>query len=362
MGRSGKPSARSEGDPGDADERSQANPMTTAQVPHQPGTVIGILLGLVFLALLAALIFLTGKRPVPGRGAQAETLSVLPLRIRLRTLPTVTAPFVATESEVTKLMLLEDQGGWVRVQDGEGLSGWAERNSLERTSERDRRLKRYEAIKRLPALAALITKRTPLYAGPGIFYPVIGELPSDTQLRVYTLDHDYYAIDHNGEIAYADVDAIDVSSAGTRQLDVSTAPSTVPTETTASAAPPPTDTAAPPMMPPQETVAPPAETAPVSQGVYSAVPLGGTQPEEVERVLPHYPMNARRAGAEGPVVGRGIVRRDGTIDNVEIIKDLPYGLGEAALQAVSQWKFRPATYHGEPIDGDYTVTVNFRLR
>jgi TonB family protein len=335
--------------------------MTTAQVRHHRGTLIVIVLGLIFLGLLGALIFLTGKRPLPAGGAQAETLSVLPLRIRLRTLPTVTAPVVATESEGTKLIQLEDQGAWIRVQDPEGLSGWAERNSLERTSERARRLGRYQAIKRLPALAAVITKRTPLYAGPGIFYPVIGELPSDTQVRVYTRDHDYYAIDHNGEIAYADVDAIDVSSAGTRQLDVSTAPSTAPTETTASVAPPPTDTGLPPVVPPPETAAP-IDTAPINQGVYSAVPLGGTQPEEVDRVLPRYPINARRAGADGSVVVRGIVRRDGTIDNVEIIKDLPYGLGEAALQAVSRWKFRPATYHGEPIDVYYTVTVNFRLR
>ena len=78
-------------------------------------------------------------------------------------------------------------------------------------------------------------------------------------------------------------------------------------------------------------------------------------------MLPRYPMNARRAGAQGSVVVRGIVRRDGTIDNVEVIKDLEYGLGEAARQAVSQWRFRPATYRGEPIDVYYTVTVNFRL-
>ena len=59
---------------------------------------------------------------------------------------------------------------------------------------------------------------------------------------------------------------------------------------------------------------------------------------------------------------RGIVRRDGTIDNVEVIKDLPYGLGEEARRAVSQWRFRPATYRGEAIDVYYTVTVNFRLQ
>ena len=59
---------------------------------------------------------------------------------------------------------------------------------------------------------------------------------------------------------------------------------------------------------------------------------------------------------------RGVVRKDGSIDNVEIIKDLPFGLGEAAKEAVEQWRFRPATYRGEPIDVYYTVTVNFRLR
>src|SRR6185295_15121622 len=96
--------------------------------------------------------------------------------------------------------------------------------------------------------------------------------------------------------------------------------------------------------------------------VYAAVPLRGTQPEEVDRVVPRYPMAARAAGAGGRVVIRGIVRRDGTIDNVEILKDLPYGLGEAARDAVEQWRFRPATYRGEAIDVYYTVTVNFRLQ
>jgi len=328
--------------------------MTSAQVRHQRGLLVVILLGIIFLALLAALIFTTGKRPIAG-AAESESLSVLPLRIRLRTQPSATAPVVATETEGTKLRALEDRGAWVRVQDEEGMAGWAERNSLERTSERDRRLGRYEAIRKLPSLAAMVTARTPLYAGPGIFYPIIGELSSDSQVRVYTRDHDFYAIDHNGQIAYADVDAIDVSSAGTRQLDVSTAPPP-PTETTASATPPTETETAPPPTPPTETTA-----APIEQGVYSAVPLGGTQPEEIDRVLPRYPGAARRAGVQGPVVVRGIVRKDGAIDDVEVIKDLPYGLGDAAREAVSRWRFRPATYRGEPIDVYYTVTVNFRL-
>src|SRR6185295_8450682 len=132
------------------------------------------------------------------------------------------SPVVATAVSGEKLIVLEDRGAWVRVQNEEGLAGWAERNALERTSERDRRLARYAAIRKMPALSAIATARTPLYAGPGIFYPIIGELPDETQVRVYTRDHDFYAIDHDNQIAYADVDAIDVSSAGTRQVEVHT--------------------------------------------------------------------------------------------------------------------------------------------
>ena len=329
--------------------------MTSAQVRHRRGLLVVILLGAIFLALLSALIFTTGRRPEITAAAQSESLSVLPLRIRLRTEPNTKAPVVATETEGTRLRVMEDRGAWVRVQDSEGINGWAERNTLERTSERERRLARYEAIKKLPSLAAIVTERTPLYAGPGIFYPIIGELSPENQIRVFTRDHDFYAIDHSGEIAYADVDAIDVSSAGTRQLDVSTGETPAPTETTASAT---TDTSPPPA---PEPLAPALPEVPADAGVYTAVPLGGTQPEEIDRVLPNYPAAARHAGVQGAVVVRGIVRRDGTIDNVEVIKDLPYGLGDAARNAVSHWRFRPATYRGDPIDVYYTVTVNFRL-
>jgi protein TonB len=167
-------------------------------------------------------------------------------------------------------------------------------------------------------------------------------------------------------VAYADVDAINVTATGAPQLDVRTTNTSTATETTETTATTGTEeataTEAPPSMPMPMPAPQPVPARADRSGVYAAVPPGGTQPEEVDRVVPRYPMGARTAGVEGPVVIRGIVRRDGTIDNVEVIKDLPYGLGEAAREAVSQWRFRPATIGGEPIDVYYTVTVNFRLR
>src|SRR5438874_11137212 len=324
---------------------------------HTSGLFVVILLGIIFFILLALLVFST-KHATTQTQTQNETLTVLSPRIRLRTEPNAKAPVVATAVAGEKLILIEDHGTWARVQDPDGLVGWAERASLERTVERTRRLARFAAIKKLPELRGIANRRTSLYAGPGIFYPIVGDLPEQTEVKVYTRDHDFFAIEFNGEIAYADIDSIDVTAAGAPQLDVRTSqtttatqtsettPAAVPTETTASLAPTPA---------PEQTPVTPA-------GVYAAVPPGGTQPEEIDRVVPRYPMAARAASVGGRVVIRGIVRRDGTIDNVEILKDLPYGLGDAAREAVEQWRFRPATYRGEPIDVYYTVTVNFRLQ
>ncbi|HXG58043.1 MAG TPA: TonB family protein [Thermoanaerobaculia bacterium] len=337
--------------------------MTSHATRHKRGLLVVVLLGAIFFVLLALLVLSAGKerREIP---LQTETLTVLAPRIRLRTEPSAKAPVVTTAIAGEQLLLLEDRGSWVRLQNGEGLSGWADRSALERTGERSRRLARYAAIRKLPPLQGRAIERTTLFAGPGIFYPVVGELPHDTEVRVFTRDHDFYAIDHMGQVAYADVDAIEVIATGSPQFDVASnepPPSAPPaTATGETEPPPPAQTALP--EPPEPVTPPPAPAPAEGGGVYAAVPPGGTQPEEIERVIPRYPQAARLARVSGTVVIRGIVRKDGRIDNVEVIKDLPYGLGEAAREAVSRWRFRPATYRGEPIDVYYTVNVNFRLR
>ena len=337
--------------------------MTDARTRHSRGLLVVIFLAVLFFVLLGMIILKSGgKKDEPT--VAVETLTVLSARLRIRTEPHARAPVVATASSGDRLALLEDRGAWVRVQTADGLSGWAERSALEKTAELQRRMARYKAIRGLPPLQGVTTDRVQLYAGPGIFYPLMGELADGTQVVVYTRDHDFYAIEHGKAIAYASVDAIDVSASGTHQLDVQTA-SMEPTDTATTTTPPIADTAVtePPVAEPEPAPLPePAPPVERSTGVYSAVPPGGTQPEEIDRVMPRYPALARRRNIGGAVVVRGIVRRDGTIDNVEIIKDLPYGLGEEARRAVSQWRFRPATYRGEPIDVYYTVTVNFRLQ
>jgi len=329
--------------------------MADPQTRHTRGLLVVVVLAVIFFTLLG-LIFVKKTEDKPEDAAAKETLTVVPLRIRIRTEPHARAAVIATATSGEQLVLLEDRGSWVRVETHDRLSGWAERANLERTSEQARRTKRFEVIRKLPPLKGEATERVPLYAGPGIFYPLVGDLSDGAKVTVYTRDHDFYAIEHSNGVAYADVDAIDISAPTSRQLDVATTPETT---TSVAETAPPSDTVEPPPAPeptPEPTTFEPATA------VYSAVPPGGTQPEELDRVMPRYPTSARRAGIEGKVVVRGIVRKDGTIDNVEVIKDLPNNLGEEARRAVSRWRFRPATYHGEPIDVYYTVTVNFRLQ
>jgi len=338
--------------------------MTDLQTRHSRGLWVILILVGVFLTLLGLIIF----RSVGNRNDRAErtpdSLIVIPLRVRIRTEPGANAPVVASATSGEALALLEDRGAWVRVRTNDGLAGWAERASLERAVERERRMKRYEALRKLPRLQGLVEQRTALYSGPGIFYTPVGELTAGAKVTVYTRDHDFYAVEYHDAIAYATVDDVEVSAAGSRSLDVATttaAPEDEPETAATATAPVP-----PPIDPEQAAETPPlvAEVQPEADriGVYPVVPPGGTQPEEIDRVVPRYPAMARRANVGGAVVVRGIVRRDGSIDDVDIVKNLPYGLGDAARDAVRQWRFRPATYRGEPIDVYYTVTVNFRLR
>lgn len=334
--------------------------MADAATRHGRGLAVVIGLAVLFFILLGLIILRGGKQGAEVARSE-ETLTVLPMRIRIRTEPHARAPVVTTATTGERVTTIEDRGAWVQVRTHDNLTGWAERANLERTAELKRRLARYEAIRKLPPLKGEVTERTQLFAGPGIFYPLVGDVSAGTDVVVYTRDHDFYAIEHGKAIAYAAVDAVDVTASGSRQLDVRTTEA-APTATDTTATMPPiagTAVEPPPIpIPEPEPTPQPVETS----RVYSAVPPGGTQPEEIDRVIPRYPAAARRRSIEGPVVVRGIVRRDGTIDNVEIIKDLPFGLGEEARRAVSRWRFRPATFQGEPIDVYYTVTVNFRLQ
>ncbi|MBI4485247.1 MAG: energy transducer TonB, partial [Acidobacteria bacterium] len=57
-----------------------------------------------------------------------------------------------------------------------------------------------------------------------------------------------------------------------------------------------------------------------------------------------------------------VVRRDGTVGDVKLVKALGAGLDQRAVQAVRQWRFAPARRLGTPVDVIVEVSVEFKLR
>ena len=79
-------------------------------------------------------------------------------------------------------------------------------------------------------------------------------------------------------------------------------------------------------------------------------------------VKPAYTTAARRQGIEGDVLVEIVVRRDGTVGDVRLMRRLGHGLDEQAIAAVRQWRFDPARRHGAPVDVIVEVSLQFRLR
>jgi TonB family protein len=79
-------------------------------------------------------------------------------------------------------------------------------------------------------------------------------------------------------------------------------------------------------------------------------------------VKPDYSDEARRRGTEGDVVLEIVVRRDGSVGEIRIVRGLGSGLDQRAVSAVRQWRFSPARRHGTPVDVIVEVAVEFKLR
>lgn len=86
-----------------------------------------------------------------------------------------------------------------------------------------------------------------------------------------------------------------------------------------------------------------------------------TTPRAMRKVNPSYPEKARRSRKEGTVTLGLMVNKDGSVSGVHVVNGVDKEIDQAAVDAVSQWRFDPGTYQGNAVDVDLTVTVNFRL-
>ena len=56
-----------------------------------------------------------------------------------------------------------------------------------------------------------------------------------------------------------------------------------------------------------------------------------------------------------------VLSKEGTIKDVSVLRGLGLGLDQAAVDAVTQWRYTPTLYNGEPVEVVLTVTVVFQL-
>jgi TonB family protein len=84
-------------------------------------------------------------------------------------------------------------------------------------------------------------------------------------------------------------------------------------------------------------------------------------PEVLSKVTPQYPARAQMLGKAGTVMLNALVGRDGAVKRTAIVEPVSKALDAAAVEAVEQWRFRPAQLNGAPIAVWVAIPVRFRL-
>jgi TonB family protein len=100
-------------------------------------------------------------------------------------------------------------------------------------------------------------------------------------------------------------------------------------------------------------------------------PLSGEEPRRVEgdvvapvvvsKVMPVYPPEARAAGVEGITIVAATIDVKGDVTAVQAVESTREDFTASAIEAVRQWRFKPATLEGKPVEVKFNLTLRFRL-
>jgi periplasmic protein TonB len=113
------------------------------------------------------------------------------------------------------------------------------------------------------------------------------------------------------------------------------------------------DKPAPP--PPPPPAPEPKEEGPLRVGGDVKAPVA------INRAKPDYTDAARKGHITGVVIVEAVVNKQGEVEQVKVLKGLPLGLSEQAVEAVKKWRFHPGTLNGEAVEVVFSLTVNFTL-
>jgi Gram-negative bacterial TonB protein C-terminal len=99
-----------------------------------------------------------------------------------------------------------------------------------------------------------------------------------------------------------------------------------------------------------------------AQPVENPLPIDNqrmTPPKKLAGKPPGLTLAAHRAG-RGQLVIEAVIDRDGQIRNPKPVQGAELGMGVMGANALCDWRFKPATLNGQPVDVIYQMTVTFR--
>lgn len=96
-------------------------------------------------------------------------------------------------------------------------------------------------------------------------------------------------------------------------------------------------------------------------GNHTEQPAAFQSVEILSKPAPVYTQEARHLGVQGDVVLSVVFQANGTIQINGVVKSLGYGLDQAAEQAATKIRFKPAQRGGQPTDFPATLRIEFRL-
>jgi TonB family protein len=88
---------------------------------------------------------------------------------------------------------------------------------------------------------------------------------------------------------------------------------------------------------------------------------GVSAPQVLHSAEPEFTEDARRANFQGNVSIKLIVDSQGMPQDIGLLSHLGMGLDEKAIEAVRQYRFKPAMFQGHPVSVQIVIDVAFHL-
>ncbi len=329
---------------------AEPEPVTAFRLPR---TALLAGAGAVLLVALALLLIVSRPRRSP-RAASAAVDSqgtVTEDVVELKKEPSAEAPVLEKLARGARVTVAADRGRWLEVRTEGKRRGYLPQEAVEGDDDRNARRKRATKVFSFSAVFGVVAEESDVLLAPFPMAPHAGRLQKGETIRVHAVDHDYYAFrSADGGLAFVRSADVDLVPPDPRRPPI-----------IADRGRAPKDLQVANLAPATTPEAPPAEGA-EAETESSVRAAAEEEPATlVSKVEPRYPESARRSGVEGTVLLDATIDETGAVRDLQVLRGLPLGLSEAAVEAVSRWKYRPARGRGVPVTSHKTIRIVFRL-